>query len=232
MIKNKEEISNEDYNFLMVRMRGLEETYKQCIDAKVRNIVKEKIFCEICIRFPTFFECYGDYFQQCKMSSLKEICDLIDLVNSKYVVKRMPYIREKQIMKILKLKEKSLKAFVKDYNNAIEGKNLTYYSKKMDDKLVLLSQHDGELIGAVTQGFSFKGNKECLCYFCGKFRRGNEILFVTNSVRTAKGKYASIGQTICSDFELCNKNIEKKQNVIRFLSYGKQMKMLDKEIER
>ena len=215
MIKNKEEISNEDYNFLMVRMRGLEETYKQCIDAKVRNIVKEKIFCEICIRFPTFFECYGDYFQQCKMSSLKEICDLIDLVNSKYVVKRMPYIREKQIMKILKLKEKSLKAFVKDYK-----------------KQVVLSQHDGELIGAVTQGFSFKGNKECLCYFCGKFRRGNEILFVTNSVRTAKGKYASIGQTICSDFELCNKNIEKKQNVIRFLSYGKQMKMLDKEIER
>lgn len=222
VIKDREVITNEDYNFLRARMQRLEEAYKQCIDDRVRNAVKDKTLYEICERFPSFFEDYADSFEGCRMSSLKEITDLTELVMSKYSIEKLPKIEASQVKKMLKLKDKALKSFVSGYNTAVATKDLTYYSQRIDDKLIFLTQQDGELVGAVTQVSKSQRNGECLCHFCRRFRRGDDILFVTNSARTAKDEYSSIGQTICSDFETCNRSIEERENVVKFLQYKKQ----------
>ncbi len=219
VIKGREEVTNEDYNFLRVRMRRLEETYKQCIDQKVRQAVKERTLYEICERFPNFFEDYAEAFEACQMSSLREIVDLTDMVLGKYSVEKLPTIQASQVKKMLKLKDKALNSFVKGYNDAVAQRDLTYYSQRIDDKLVFLTQKDGELVGAVTQVSKAQRKGECLCHFCRKFRRGDEILFVTNSARTAKGEYSSLGQSICSDYERCNQDIEDRERVVKFLRY-------------
>lgn len=219
VIKGREEVTNEDYNFLRVRMRRLEEAYKQCIDQKVRQAVKERTLYEICERFPNFFEDYAEAFETCQMSSLREIVDLTDMVLGKYSVEKLPTIQASQVKKMLKLKDKALNSFVKGYNDAVAQRDLTYYSQRIDDKLVFLTQKDGELVGAVTQVSKAQRKGECLCHFCRKFRRGDEILFVTNSARTAKGEYSSLGQSICSDYERCNQDIEDRERVVKFLRY-------------
>lgn len=219
VIKGREEVTNEDYNFLRVRMRRLEEAYKQCIDQKVRQAVKERTLYEICERFPNFFEDYAEAFEACQMSSLREIVDLTDMVLGKYSVEKLPTIQASQVKKMLKLKDKALNSFVKGYNDAVAQRDLTYYSQRIDDKLVFLTQKDGELVGAVTQVSKAQRKGECLCHFCRKFRRGDEILFVTNSARTAKGEYSSLGQSICSDYERCNQDIEDRERVVKFLRY-------------
>ena len=83
-VSRGEEVKNEEYNFLRKRMLRLEEVYKQSSDQKVRQVVKEKTLYEICDRFPDFYEEYQDSFEACKMSSLMEISNLIDLVMSYY----------------------------------------------------------------------------------------------------------------------------------------------------
>lgn len=219
VIKGREEVTNEDYNFLRVRMRRLEEAYKQCIDQKVRQAVKERTLYEICERFPNFFEDYAEAFEACQMSSLREIVDLTDMVLGKYSVEKLPTIQASQVKKMLKLKDKALNSFVKGYNDAVAQRDLTYYSQRIDDKLVFLTQKDRELVGAVTQVSKAQRKGECLCHFCRKFRRGDEILFVTNSARTAKGEYSSLGQSICSDYERCNQDIVDRERVVKFLRY-------------
>lgn len=215
-----ETIRNEDYNFLKKRMLRLEESYKQSNDQKIRQIVKEQVLYEIIERFPTFFEEYADNFENCQMASLIEITNLIDLVMSKYSVEKLPPITEKEAKKILKLNDKTLKKFVKGYNDAVVNKDLTYYSQRIDDKLVFLTRQDDNSIGLVTNVNSNVRNKECLCHFCRQFRRGDEILFVKNITQTTKGYYSCIGQTVCSDYERCNKSIESNKTLIKFLRYN------------
>lgn len=219
IIKGREEVTNEDYNFLKKRMKRLEECYKQSCDQQIRNAVKDKTLFEICERFPSFYEDYGESFEACKMSSLKEVADLVDMVLAKYSIEKLSPITMQEAKKILKLKEKALKQFVKGYNEAVARENLTYYSQRIDDKLVCLTEQNGEFVGAATDISKGKRNGECLCHFCRRFRRGDEIVFVTNSARTAKGEYSSIGQSICSDYEACNRDIEERQPVVKFLSY-------------
>ena len=218
-IDDKEIIKNEDYNFLKKRMQRLEESYKQSNDQKVRQLVKEQTLYEITERFPSFFEEYSNIFEECQMSSLMEIAQLIDLVMSKYLVEKLSPITEKEAKKVLKLKDKALKTFVKGYNDAIVNNNLTYYSKRVDDKLIFLTKQDDELVGLVTNVNPNVKNKECLCYFCRQFRRGNDILFITNTSKSTKGYYSSMGQTVCSDYETCNRSIESNKTLIKFLRY-------------
>lgn len=218
-VSRGEEVKNEEYNFLRKRMLRLEEVYKQSSDQKVRQVVKEKTLYEICDRFPDFYEEYQDSFEACKMSSLMEISNLIDLVMSKYSVEALSPITEKEAKKILKLKDKPLKIFVKGYNDAITNKNLTYYSQRIDDKLVFLTMDDNKFVGSVTNVTPNARNGECLCHFCRQFRRGNDILFITNTAKTSKGDYSSIGQTVCSDYSRCNKDIEARDAVVKFLKY-------------
>ena len=120
---------------------------------------------------------------------------------------------------MLKLKDKQLKSFIKGYNEAVAKKPLTYYSQRIDDRLVFMTVQDGEFVGAATEVSKDRRNGECLCHFCRRFRRGDDIVFVTNTARTAKGEYSSIGQTICSDYESCNRELEDKPPVVKFLRY-------------
>ena len=62
---------------------------------------------------------------------------------------------------------------------------------------------------------------------CRKFKRGQEIIFVTNTAKTTKGEYSSLGQTFCSDYESCNREVEDKAPLVKFLRYK-----LDKGKER
>lgn len=226
-ISGIEAVRNEDYNFLRKRMLRLEESYKQSNDQRVRQVLKEKTLFEICERFPNFYEEYSNSFESCKMSSLMEITNLTDFVMSKYSVEKLSPITENEAKKILKLKDKTLKIFVKGYNDAIVSKDLTYYSQRIDDKLVCLTKQDNEFIGSVTNVTPNIRNRECLCYFCRQFRRGDDILFITNTAKTSKGEYSSIGQTVCSDYEMCNKDIESSAALVKFLRYK-----LDKEKDK
>lgn len=220
VIKGREEVSNEDFNFLRKRMARLEEVYKQSNDPVVRCAVRDKTLFDICERFPSFYEDFGESFEGCKMSSLMEITALFDSVMGQYSVEPLqPITSEKQVKKMLKLKDKQLKSFIKGYNEAVAKKPLTYYSQRIDDKLVFMTVQDGEFIGAATEVSKDRRNGECLCYFCRRFRRGDDIVFVTNTARTAKGEYSSIGQTICSDYESCNRELEDKPPVVKFLRY-------------
>ena len=221
-------ISNEDYNFLRKRMLRLEESYKQSNDSTVRRAVRDKTLFDICERFPDFLYEYGDVFECCAMSSLKEITDLYDLVMGRFSIKQLPKIEsEKEVKRLLKLKDKALKSFIKGYNEAVETHNLTYYSQRIDDKLVFLTVQDGEFVGAATDVSRSQRNGECLCHVCRRFKRGPEITFVTNTAKTTKGEYSSLGQTICSDYESCNREVEDREPLVKFLRYK-----LDKERER
>lgn len=226
--KGREEVSNEDYNFLRRRMARLEEVYKQSNDPLVRRAVRDTTLYDICERFPSFFEDYGERFEACQMSSLLEITELNDFVMAKYSVEPLkPIESEKQVKKMLKLKDKQLKSFIKGYNDAVAKKPLTYYSQRIDDRLVFMTVQDGEFVGSSTEISKNGRNGECLCHFCRTFRRGDDIVFVTNTARTVKGDYSSIGQTICSDYEKCNRVIEDKKPVVKFLRY-----QIDKGEER
>ena len=44
-------------------------------------------------------------------------------------------------------------------------------------------------------------------------------MFIT-AFKTIKGNYSCIGNTVCSDYELCNKDIESRSKLIKFLKYG------------
>lgn len=218
-INQREKVKNEDFNFLRKRMFRLEEAYKQSNDEKIRQIVKEKTLYEICERFPTFFEKYSESFEACKMSSLIEITNLIDFVMSKYSVESLPQITEKEAKKVLRLKDRSLKIFLRGYNDAMLNEKLTYYSQRIDDRLVCLAMKDNEFVGTVTNITPNIRNRECLCHFCRQFRRGDDILYITNTAKTIKGDYSSIGQTICSNYEMCNKDIESSDALVKFLSF-------------
>ncbi|MBQ8132749.1 MAG: hypothetical protein IJ193_09690 [Bacilli bacterium] len=228
MEQRTEQIPNEDYNFLRARMMRLEESYKQSVDQRVRKAVRDKTLYEICERFPNFFYDYADAFEACEMSSLMEITNLYNMVMGRYSVTPLPRIEsEKQVKKLLKLKDKALKSFIRGYNEAVAHGDLTYYSQRIDDKLVFLTVENGEFVGAATDVSRKQRNGECLCHVCRRFRRGSDIIFVTNTAQTSKGDYSSIGQTFCSDYESCNKAVEDSKPLVKFLKYK-----LDKGEER
>lgn len=213
-------IANEDYNFLRTRMLRLEECYKQSVDPKIRRAVRDKTLYDIGDRFPEFIEKYGELFDRCEMSSLKEIVDLYDSIMERYSVEKLPFITsEKEIKRILKLKDKALKNFIRGYNEAVSRQDLTYYSQRIDDRFVFLTIDNGEFVGAVTEVSRHQRSGECLCHVCRRFRRGDEILFLTNTAQTTKGDYSSIGQSICSDYEVCNQVVEERQPLVKFLRY-------------
>ena len=60
-----------------------------------------------------------------------------------------------------------------------------------------------------------------MCCFCNSFRDGDEIMFVTNSLRSENDVYSTIGQYCCSDYRQCNKDILDSNKLIKFLSYSK-----------
>lgn len=214
-----ETIRNEDYNFIKKRMLRLEEAYKQSNDQKVRQLVKEQVLYEISERFPRFLEEYAASFANCQMSSLREITELTVHVLSKYSVEKLPPLTEKEAKRVLKLKDKALKLFVRGYNAAIVSKDLTYYSQRIDDKLVFFTTQDNMPLGLVSSINPNVRNKECMCYFCKQFRRGKNIVFITNSVKTKEGNYSCIGQTVCSDYEMCNRSIESNKTLVKFFKY-------------
>ena len=212
-------INNEDYNYLRKRMRRLEETYKQSEDPNIRNAVKMTTLEEINKRLYDFKDLFGTDFEKCKMSSLVEIDNLEEKVMSNYKVKKLQEVTEKELKKQLKLKDKPLKAFLKGYNEAIKNEDLTYYAQRIDDKLVILSKTEDEFVGAVTNVIRSNKKSQHLCPFCNKFRHGDEVIFISNVKSNQQGEYSSIGQTICEDYKMCNKDIQSKEALNTFLSF-------------
>lgn len=211
-------INNEDYNYLRKKLRRLEEVYKSD-DINIRNAVKMTTLEEITYRLYDFKDLFKEDFEKCKMSSLLEIDNLQDKVLSNYGVKKLKEITEKELSKKLKLKDKPLKAFLKGYNEAIKNEDLTYYSQRIDDKLVILTENDGEFLGAVTNVIRTNSRSEHLCPFCNKFRHSDEVIFISNVKSNQQGEYSSLGQTICEDYKKCNKDIQSKEALNTFLSF-------------
>lgn len=209
------------YNFIKARMKRLEEAYKQSCDHQVRNAVKEKTFYEIAGEIDDFYEKFGYLFETCKMSSLMEITKLTETVMSEYSAIPLPTIEISQAKRILKLKERDLNNFVKAYNQVVSRQPLTYYSQIIDQKIVFLTQINGEFVGTVGQITKDRRNRESLCAFCRKFRRGDEIVFVTTSTSAKNNaEYSVIGQYCCSDYNRCNNSIEDSSVLDEFVSFA------------
>ena len=155
------------------------------------------------------------------MSSLKEIVDIIDKIMSSLTIIKLVEIDLSTAKKIFKLKDKQLNNFVKSYNEAIKKENLTYFSKVIDNKYIILSFKNGEFYGTVTEIPKERKFKKNLCYICDNFRTGDEIYFVTNTSKKATGEYNTIGQYCCSDYQKCNKDIIDSEKLIDFLSHTK-----------
>ena len=219
--KSKKLISNEEYNFIKKRMQYLEGAYKQSTDNLVRNAVKDSVLYEIGERIPDFYSEYSSLFSTCKMSSLKEILDLYYMIMNSYEIISFPKVENSNdIKRIIKLKDNNLKSFIRGYNEAVDKNSLSYYSQIIDDKLVILTYCDGEFIGTVTDMTKRAKNGECLCFVCNRFRKGNEISFISNVSKKSNGEYSSIGQTICTDYVTCNKEIEDTDKLVKFLKYS------------
>lgn len=214
------EVEVTKYNFLRKRMRRLEECYKQSCDQNVRKAVRDRTLFEISEEIDGFYEMFAEMFNECEMSSLMEIVNLIEKVMENYSAKKLPQIDIKDAKKILKLKEKDVKDFVKDYNKAVIKEPLLYYSKQIDQKVIFLTQIDGEFIANVGQSSKNSNSKETLCCFCNQFRRGDEIMFATTKIGN-KNEYKVIGQYCCSDYQKCNHEIENIKNLETFLTQGK-----------
>lgn len=215
------ELKVTQYNFIRARMKRLEETYKQSCDQQVRKAVKEKTFYEIAGEIDGFYEKFEDLFDGCEMSSLMEITKLTEAVMSEYTATKLPQIEPAQAKRLLKLKEKDLKNFVKAYNQAVSKQPLTYYSQLIDQKIVFLTQIDGEFVGSVGQVSKDRRNRESLCAFCRQFRRGDEIVFATVSTPAKNGgEYSAIGQYCCSDHTRCNNSIEDSSVLEEFVSFA------------
>ncbi len=217
----KLELSNEEYNFVRIRMKRLEEAYKQTIDPIIRIAVKDRTCYELLESIPAFYERFGENLEKCQMSSLKEITDVTDNIMNSLNIIKLEEIDVQTAKKVLKLKQKQLLLFVKAYNEAVKNENLTYFSKQIDNKFIVLACNDGEYYGTVSSMPKNSKYKKSLCCFCNSFRNGDEITFVTNSLRKGNDEYRSIGQYCCSDYQQCNKDIVDSSNLIRFLSFNK-----------
>lgn len=121
---------------------------------------------------------------------------------------------------MLKLKERDLNIFLREYNNALKGNPLTYYSQQIDQKVVFVTEDQGQLVGVVGSVSPNQRNRETLCPFCRKFRKGDEIRFVSIPVIGKKGEYSSIGQYCCSDMVKCNADIEETEALTEFVGYS------------
>ena len=214
------EIRNIDYNFIRKRLKRLEEAYKQSSDHTVRMAVKDKTFGEIIDRIDGFYEMFGESFEACQMGSLREIDMLCEEVMSKYTAKKLPSIAKGQAKKMLKLKERDLDKLLREYNKAVEERPLTYFSQQIDQKIVFITEMDGELVGTVGQVSKNQKNRESLCPFCNRFRKGDEILFATNAYSGKNGEYSAVGQYFCTDYVRCNEEIEDTTVLDAFVGYS------------
>ncbi|NMA50989.1 MAG: hypothetical protein GX951_03985 [Mollicutes bacterium] len=216
------ELLNEEFNFMIRKLKLLEEAYKQSVDHNVRLTVKEKVFFDLCENINEFYKMFEIDFENCKMSSLREILELIEKVIKAVSIVSLPEISSSEAKKVLKLKGKQLSLFVKKYNEVVKNEKLTYYSTIIDNKFIMLTYKDGEYYGVVSiipKNIRIKKN---LCCFCKQFRDGDEIMFIQNVLsNSSSGKYNSIGQYCCSDYKKCNNNIENSEQLIKFLSYDR-----------
>lgn len=217
----KFEMNNVEYNFVLKRLKRLEEAYNQTIDPSIRIAVKDQTCYELYERVPEFYNIFGNMLENCKMSSLKEITDITDKISVSLEIGRLQEVDVQTAKKILKLKQKQLMLFLKAYNEAVKKENLTYFSARQDNKFIIMTYKDGEYYGIASDLPKDAKHKKSLCCFCNSFRNGDEIVFATNTLKKSNGEYSSVGQYCCSNYKQCNKDIVDSDKLIEFLSYGK-----------
>lgn len=213
------EIKNTEYNLIRQKLKRLEEAYGQSCDDNIRKSTKETAFMDLCMQIPAFYESFSEDFDKCQMISLRQIVDLSDAVLSQLDVQKLSRLELSQAKKILKLKEKALNQFLRGYNETAERRPLTYYSQQIDEKMVFLYYQDGQFIGVVGNVSKSQKMRESLCAFCNNFRKGDEIVFVSNTVSSANGDYSTLGQYCCKDTEKCNSSILDPTGLVNFMTY-------------
>jgi len=218
------EIKNAEYNYIKNKLKLLEDAYKQSIDNGVRRTIKDEVLWDLSRKFDNFGDLFHMDFEMCQMKSLREIDELTKKVLGHYSIEKLPSISYKNAKRIFKLNERDLNGFVKRYNEAVEERPLSYYSERIEQKIVFLTQIDGELIGLVSDLPKKQHTGESLCYFCRRFRRGDEIVFVTNAIKSNKELYTSIGQYCCTDYTRCNTDIEDETMMKSFIGHGSKKK--------
>ncbi len=215
------EIYNTDYNMLRKKIEQLRETYMQSSDENVRNVVKEQVFYDLCEKIELFENHFAQYFETCKMNSLKEIDELAAEIFKNVSVIKMPKIQYEQIVKRIKMASKNLKEIARNYNETIKQESLTYYSQIIDTKMVFIFFHDDELHTVLCDVSQYNGVRKLHCRFCNSFRQSCEMGFVSNTIKFKKNEYSTLGINCCLDYNKCNQDILETQKLTDFMSYGK-----------
>jgi len=212
-------VTNLEYNLIKKQLKILETAYKQSNDKKVLESVKTRVYFELTSGINEFTEYFGKELEACQMTNLKEIDELREKIMANLNIKHLPKIEAKSLKKKLKLSDKDLASLIRGYNESINKKPLTYYSQKIDEKLVILYYENEECSAAVCSTIK---NKRSLvpgfCHFCNTVRSCDEILFIANT-RATKKDYSSIGVYCCLNYEKCNADIIDTNNLRKFINY-------------
>ncbi len=220
-------INNLENNLIQRSLRLLEDAYKQSNDSKVLNAVKDQLYFSL-MAIEGFDERFKVDFDNCKMSSLEDIDELAEKINSNIDVIKLENITEKEFKKLIKLKDRQFRNVLSGYNEAIEELPLTFFSHYVDDKLVLIlpkgdnkdeedkDNKENTILTNIARVKNINKLGEGLCYFCNSFRKNPELVYVTNE-KTSKENYNAITQIVCKDYKLCNESILNTDNLEEFI---------------
>lgn len=224
-LNNKEEnkliLENHEFNFIKKELFKLESAYKQSSDIKVKISVKDQVFFKIQNSIYGFGERYEELFKKCSMDSLQEIDELTNIIFNNIVIKKCKSLEISDLKKNVKLKDRQLKSLINDYNEVIETENISYFSKQIDDKFIIILPVNNEFMVLETRIFKNTKKTKNLCCFCNMFREADELISIVNTKKGKLDNYSSLANVCCKDFKTCNSDIIDIFKIKEFIEFNK-----------
>ncbi|MFB0842671.1 FusB/FusC family EF-G-binding protein [Paenibacillus oleatilyticus] len=203
MVKPFPFIRNHQYNFIKKQIDLLERACHSVTDPKVVESVRYSVHFNIMEAFPDATELQRQVLE--KVSSLRAEVEFRDYLHSlePYLV-QFPEVTGKQLAKLFP-KNKKLK--LPDLT-AIDYRYVTYlgWVDIATNKLFIVYRLDGQFVGI--EGRYIPTNKS-VCFLCNRHAEVALFTAVTRSkpANASPDYYKAIGNYLCVDSEVCNKNI-------------------------
>lgn len=209
-------IKKHEYNYIKKCLRDLNGAFVGCIDANIVEATKVYINSKIFDIFINLSEEEKNILDITKITHQSQIDSYLSDLDQ-YVYGIQP-ITKAEISKLFK-KEKSLKLPNLDED---DSKNV-YWSwiDEATNKLFIVYNLDGKLVGMVCKIPSLNSNNMCMCALCNSMGKGNEIAFVSSLCKipnSKEGAYKSIAFNVCLDGNKCNNtlsSVEKLEEILK-----------------
>lgn len=206
-------IRNHQYNFIKKQVELLERACHSVTDPKVVESVRYSVHFNIMEAFLDATELQRQVLE--KISALRAEVEFRDYLHSlePYLV-QFPEVTGKQLAKLFpknkKLKHPDL--------TAIDYRYVTYlgWVDIATNKLFIVYRLDGQLVGI--EGRYIPANKS-VCFLCNRHAEVALFTAVTRSkpANASPDYYKAIGNYLCVDSEVCNKNITNVTALERFV---------------